>query len=49
MWDVQGNYGNEWEAVFAAETLDEARSIAKDYRSNEPSTRFRVRRCKDDA
>jgi len=49
MWDVQGNYGGEWEAVFTAETLGEARAIVRDYRSNETSTRFRVKLCKDDA
>ena len=46
--EVQGDYGygDGWECVTGAETLEEARALLKDYRENEPGIPFRIRRVR---
>lgn len=41
-YEVQGNYGYGYEAVFTASDRTEGLAILKDYRANEPGTAFRL-------
>lgn len=45
-YEVRGNYGYGYEAVFTAETKGEALSILRDYRTNEPSIAFTIQRVR---
>lgn len=46
-WDIQGNYGQGWEVVTAADTWKEARQYLKEYRENEPGIAFRARKKRE--
>lgn len=45
-WDIEGNYGfgDGWECVTAAATLKEARQHLREYRENEPSGSYRLKK-----
>lgn len=42
-WDIEGNYGQGWEAVTAEDTWAQARARLKEYRENEPGIPFRIK------
>lgn len=42
VYEVQTHTGYEFECVFTAETMKEAREILKDYRENEPQYSHRI-------
>lgn len=41
-YEVQGNYGYQWECVTTETTHKEARARLKEYRVNEPQYTFRI-------
>lgn len=48
-YDIEGNYGQGWEAVTAENTRAEALATKRTYEENEPGIPFRIRREKEDA
>ena len=42
-WEIRGNYGHGWEAVYTASSKEEARQILADYRENERGISFIVK------
>jgi hypothetical protein len=50
-YEIQGNYGQGWEAVCAESTRKEARARLKEYNENEPQYPHRIvkRRIKKEA
>lgn len=48
-YDIEGNYGQGWEAVTAEETKAEALATKRTYEENEPGIPFRIRPEKEDS
>lgn len=42
-WQLQGNYGNGWEPILTAESLDDAREQKRCYDENEPDVVHRIK------
>lgn len=47
-WEVQGNYGYGWEAVFTATSPSEANQILREYQEHENGIPFRVKKARAD-
>lgn len=43
-WQIHGMYDGEWEEVTCANNSVEGRELLKEYRDNEPETRFKLLR-----
>lgn len=43
-WEIEGDYGQGWECVTAADTLADARGYLQDYRTNDPQHAYRLRK-----
>jgi len=46
-WDLEGNYGQGWEVLTAADTFKEIRQYRKEYRENEPGTPLRIKKRRE--
>jgi len=46
-WQLLGNYGNGWDLLTTANTKREISQYERDYRLNEPSVPFKIKRVRE--